>query len=100
MLTDLIFLCGIASRKIASAHNIPEFGHSCKALAIIDSAMSLIPALNSTRIASNHSWSFFGFFKRARSNTDLAFINKFLFSSNRDNNNHNGIALEHFFICN
>lgn len=29
--TLLVFLCGLGSRNIASAHKIPEFGHSCNA---------------------------------------------------------------------
>lgn len=98
VLTDFVLRCGRGSRKIASAHNAPEFGHSCNALAIIGKAISFSPPLNSTRMASSHKCSFFGFFNRARSSTDLALINWPRRSSSWDNKVHRGIDVGHFFI--
>lgn len=99
ILTDFVFLCALGSKNMDSAHSIPELGHSCKAFAIIELAMSFIPALISTLMASSHNSSFFGFFKRAFSNTERALMRRSRFSSSLDNNNHSGIDPGHFLIC-
>lgn len=81
-----------------SAHKNPEFGHSCRALAIIDKAISLTPVLNSTRIASSHNNSFLGFFKRALSRTERALVSNPRFSSNLAKSNQSEIEFGHFLI--
>ncbi|KAH9517330.1 hypothetical protein DERF_008008 [Dermatophagoides farinae] len=75
--------------NIASAHNIPLCGHSCKAFDSIGKAISLLPARISTRTASSHKRSFFGFFKRPFSSTERALIRAPSDSSSRANNIHN-----------
>uniref|UniRef100_A0A182MH06 Uncharacterized protein n=1 Tax=Anopheles culicifacies TaxID=139723 RepID=A0A182MH06_9DIPT len=94
-LTDFVFLCGLASRKIDSAHSSPALGQSCNARAISVLAISFIPARISMRIAANHRSAFFGFFSRPRSSTERAFVSRFRFSSSAANNSHSGMELGH-----
>lgn len=100
VLTDLVLRCGLASMKIDSAHRGPDVEHSCRALAIIAFAISFIPALSSTLIASSHNISFLGFFNLAFSKTDRALINNPRFSSSFAKRSHSEIELTHFLICN
>ena len=51
--TLLVFLCGRDSMKMASAHNMPDEGHSCNALAMRFCAINFPFPLISKRIASN-----------------------------------------------
>uniref|UniRef100_A0A336MJ23 CSON002290 protein n=1 Tax=Culicoides sonorensis TaxID=179676 RepID=A0A336MJ23_CULSO len=90
--TDFVFLCGRASKNIASAHSSPEFGHSCSARAINVFAISFKPALISILIEANHKVATFGFFKRPRSNTDLAFVKTPRFSSKSASKSHSANA--------
>ena len=57
-----------------SASNKPDEGHSWRARAMSVSASLPFPALRSNRTASNQSNGLFGFFSRASSSNDLAFV--------------------------
>ena len=68
-------------------------------LAISVMAMFFRPARFSTRTASSQRSGQCGFFSRAFSRMDRAFVSCLLRSSRRDNNSQSGMDVGHFFIC-
>mmetsp|Transcript_3286 Transcript_3286/g.6578 ORF Transcript_3286/g.6578 Transcript_3286/m.6578 type:complete len:202 (-) Transcript_3286:2284-2889(-) len=95
--TLLAFRCCLGSRRIASDHKMPLWGHSCRAWARRVDASFLPPSSDtSSRIVSSHSSAHFGILSLPFSSSDLALLTCPASLSKVTATSHSGIDWGHF----